>query len=227
VPSLAVFGVGKNFAIDGAVIVFIDRLYIIASPMPTTHLINATCFSSSAPCAEVPNRISAPGRPPIDHARRFLPSKGITADVVTLTRVSPQAICHHVVAIDRQSFPRSSFPQFVVTGVSFVDSGIQCMEDHGTVRISGRTLRYLRILPTTKLPRDDHSISFVSWSNSTTLANDETYVNRYLAVHCRVRIDIAVRQQVRRRDGTWSSLLIPIAFLRSWRRSSWQPLTPN
>jgi hypothetical protein len=44
---------------------------------------------------------------------------------------------------------RSSFPQFVVTGVALVDSGAPCFEDHGTVRFSGRTLRFLRILPTT------------------------------------------------------------------------------
>jgi hypothetical protein len=108
--------------------------------------------------------------------------------------------------IDLEAVARwaQSRPEFVlVTGVLFVENDAQCMEDKGAVRISGRTLRYIHTTEAVIPFQDDSPLRANSWSNSTTAIDDETYQNRYSTSYC--RLDIAVRQQVRR-DGFWKSL---------------------
>jgi hypothetical protein len=97
----------------------------------------------------------------------------------------------------------SPLPRFVITGVAFTDNKIQCLENHGLIRISGKTLSFEHAVEITKPPSDDNPVRSNSWSNSTTAIDDETYQNRYSAVSCRV--DTLVRQLVRR-DGSWISL---------------------
>jgi hypothetical protein len=91
--------------------------------------------------------------------------------------------------------PRGFVPgDVVVTGVSFAETDVQCPEDHGTLRASGRQIMYLRI----STPPSDDPRAPRGWVG---IGNGyDTVGFRSLAPHC--QLDIGIRQQFRR-DGAW------------------------
>jgi hypothetical protein len=89
--------------------------------------------------------------------------------------------------------------EIVVTGVSFVESDFRCLEEHGTLRISGRRLVYLHIW--TPPPTDPLA---PRWSTTAIVNGDDTQGLRYLTPpYC--QMEIAIRQHLRR-DGAWVPL---------------------
>jgi hypothetical protein len=92
--------------------------------------------------------------------------------------------------------PRDFVPgEVVVTGVSFVETDAQCVEDHGTLRASGGRIMYLRIAT----PPSDGPLA-PRWATVGIGNGNDTVGFRYVAPRC--RMDITVRQQFRR-DGAW------------------------
>jgi hypothetical protein len=102
--------------------------------------------------------------------------------------------------IDLDVVSASPFPTFVVGRVAFGESDSACPEDRGTLRISGGTLALMRL--TISADRRPES----SWQATMLPIDDETQHYRIGTSTC--RMDIAVRQQLRR-DGPWTSLLVP------------------
>jgi hypothetical protein len=85
--------------------------------------------------------------------------------------------------------------EVVVTGVSFVETDAQCVEDHGTLRASGGRIMFL-LIPTP--PSDDPLAP--RWATVGIGNGNDAVGFRYRAPRC--QMDITVRQQFRR-DGTW------------------------
>jgi hypothetical protein len=101
--------------------------------------------------------------------------------------------------IDLDVVSNSPLPTFVVVRVSFAEGGSLCPEDRETLRISGGKLTFIRSSPTDPRPKSD-------WRATMQPTDDETLRYRIETPNC--RMDIAVREQVRR-DGSWAPLLVP------------------
>jgi hypothetical protein len=102
--------------------------------------------------------------------------------------------------IDLDVLSASPAPGVFVARIAFVESDSPCPEDRGNLRISRGTLAQIRMT----LPADPR---FNSNQRATIQAiDDETQQYRIELPNC--RMNIAVRQQVRR-DGSWTSLLVP------------------
>jgi hypothetical protein len=86
----------------------------------------------------------------------------------------------------------------VTVRVTFVKDDVACPEDFGLMRISAAGWRHYR----PALPWRSRI-----WGAITTPPDDETQLFRLAAQGC--RFDIAIRQQIRREDGAWASLLVP------------------
>jgi len=102
--------------------------------------------------------------------------------------------------IDLDIVSGSPIPTLFVARIGFVEGDSLCPEDRGNLRISGGTLTQTRIL----LPADPR----LNLNGRATIQplDDETQQYRIESPNC--RMSIAVRQQVRR-DGSWTSLLVP------------------
>jgi hypothetical protein len=102
--------------------------------------------------------------------------------------------------IDLDVVSGSPIPTLFVGRISFVESDGPCPEDRGNLRISRGTLTQIRML----LPAD---LRLNSNGRATIQPiDDETQQYRIESPDC--RMNIAVRQQIRR-DGSWTSLLVP------------------
>ena len=103
-------------------------------------------------------------------------------------------------SIDLDVLSASPVPGVFVARIAFVESDILCPEDRGNLRISRGTLTQVRMT----LPADPR---FNSNQRATIQPiDDETQQYQIELPNC--RMNIAVRQQVRR-DGSWTSLLVP------------------
>jgi hypothetical protein len=99
--------------------------------------------------------------------------------------------------IDLEIVSALQIPRFISPRIAFAATEAQCPRDHQTLVISGGRLTQVRLI--------DPSESAVAFSQATKSAiDDQTYDYRIATANC--RIDIAVRQQVRR-DGVWISLV--------------------
>jgi hypothetical protein len=102
-------------------------------------------------------------------------------------------------SIDLDVVSNSPFPSIVVARVSFAETDDQCPQDRAMLRISGGTLALNRPMPNYPAPTS-------TWRGTMQAADDET--QRYRAETSTCRMDVAVRQQVRR-DESWEALLVP------------------
>jgi len=100
--------------------------------------------------------------------------------------------------LDLEAIAPLPHAQLVAVHVTFVKDDAACPEDFGMMRISAAGWRHNRPL----LPRRS-----LLWGAITTPPDDETQLFRLAAQGC--RFDIAIRQQIRREDGSWASLLVP------------------
>jgi hypothetical protein len=88
-----------------------------------------------------------------------------------------------------------SSPRFVVARVSFIEANSRCPEEQGALRIALGELSLLRVTDLEGAKKTPIEAS-----------DDETYRHRIAISDC--RIDVAIRQQIRR-DGLWFSLPVP------------------
>jgi hypothetical protein len=103
--------------------------------------------------------------------------------------------------IDLDVVSGSPIPTLLVARIAFVEGDSLCPEDRGNLRISRGTLTQIRMMT---LPADPRLNS--NGRETIQPIDDETQQYRIESPNC--RMSIAVRQQVRR-DGSWTSLLVP------------------
>jgi hypothetical protein len=150
--------------------------------------------------------------------------------------------------VDLDAVSEGQFPYFVAATILFVDTDSQCPERRETLRFSEGILRVVDFLPaglTVVGPSGEKILglspanaarhSGPSWQGTSKPADDHTWRLDLAASNCRMDIDI--RQQVRRENG-WISLRLPLEeneiLLREMQRRTREiiegrppPLTPR
>jgi hypothetical protein len=122
--------------------------------------------------------------------------------------------------IDLDAVSEGQFPYFVAATIPFVDTDSQCPERRETLRFSEGILRLVDFLPAgvsvvgpsgEKIfgfgPANAARHSGPFWQETSKPADDHTWQLDLAASNCRMDIDI--RQQVRRENG-WISLRLPL-----------------
>jgi hypothetical protein len=122
--------------------------------------------------------------------------------------------------IDLDAVSEGQFPFFVAATIPFVDTDSQCPERRETLRFSEGILRLVDFLPAGvavvgpsgekifgRGPANAARHSGPSWQETSKPGDDHTWRLDMLAPNCRMDIDI--RQQVRRENG-WISLRLPL-----------------
>jgi hypothetical protein len=104
--------------------------------------------------------------------------------------------------IDLDAVSERQFPYFVAATILFVDTDSQCPERRETLRISEGILRLVDFFRA-----DAARHPGPSWQETSKPADDHTWRLDLTASNCRMDIDI--RQQVRRENG-WISLRLPL-----------------